>query len=97
VTIEEPEIILKSMIPISRKELIEENNLAYTSKTQSLETTIRRNNPNASEEWVQEELYRVEAEGANDDSFSLMAGRQSLQQFMGNKDKDGNPIEEDDE
>jgi len=97
VIIEEPEIILKSMIPISRKELIEENNLAYTSKTQSLETTMRRNNPNASEEWVQEELYRVEAERSNDDSFSLMAGRQSLQQLMGNKDKDGNPIEEDDE
>jgi hypothetical protein len=93
VIIEEPEILLKSMIPISRKELIEENNKAYTDETQSLETTIRRNNPNASEEWIQEELARVEAEKSGDDSFSLMMGRQNLQQMMGNKDSEGNPVE----
>ncbi len=97
VVIEEPEILLKSMIPISRKELIEENNLAYTDKTQSLETTIRRNNPNASEEWIQEELYRVETERSNDDSYSLLNGRQTLQQMFGNRDEEGNPIEQDDE
>lgn len=95
VYIETPEILLKSMIPISRKELIEENNMAFQAEAQSLETTIRRNNPNASEEWIQEELYRVEAEKSNDDSFSLLAGRQSLQQMMGNKDEEGNPIVDD--
>ncbi|MEI3607074.1 hypothetical protein SPD48_15355 [Pseudogracilibacillus sp. SE30717A] len=98
VIIEEPEILLKSMIPISRKELIEENKLAFEGAndqpTQSLETTIRRNNPNASEEWIQEELYRIEAERSNDDSFSLLNGRQTLQQMMGNRAADGNPIED---
>ncbi|MUK89145.1 hypothetical protein GMD78_12250 [Ornithinibacillus sp. L9] len=99
VIIEEPEITIKSMIPISRKELIEENNRAYTDGTQSLETTIRRNNPHASEEWIQEELERVEAEQSSDDSFSLLNGRQTLQQFMGNRDENGDPIQgkEDDE
>src|SRR5699024_5959662 len=42
VVIEEPDITLKTMIPISRKELIEENNQAFEAETQSLETTIRR-------------------------------------------------------
>lgn len=97
VVIEEPEILLKSMIPISRKELIEENNLAYTDKTQSLETTVRRNNPNASEEFIQEEIARIEAEKSGDDTFSLLRGRQTIQQMMGNRDKDGNPIEGDEE
>lgn len=59
VRIEEPEIELSSMVPISRKELIEENALAFEKGVQSLETTIRRNNPNASEEWIQEELERL--------------------------------------
>lgn len=99
VIIEEPEILLKSMIPISRKELIEENNLAYGGangkSAQSLETTVRRNNPNASEEWIREELARIEAEISDDDSYSLASGRQSIQQMMGNRDKGGNPIEDD--
>src|SRR5699024_2905442 len=77
VIIEEPEIQLKSMIPISRKELIEENNVAFEAETQSLETTIRRNNPNASEDWIQEEIERVESEQSSDDSFGLMRGRQN--------------------
>ncbi|WP_068672288.1 hypothetical protein [Oceanobacillus sp. Castelsardo] len=93
VVIEEPEVMLKSMIPISRKELIEENNMAYVQGTQSLEVTIRRNNPNASEEFIQEELARVEAERTNDDSFSLLRGRQTLTNFMGNRDANGNPIQ----
>lgn len=100
VIIEEPEILLKSMIPISRKELVEENNAAYGgangNSAQSLETTVRRNNPNASEEWIREELARIEAEKSDDDSFSLLSGRQSLQQMMGNRDENGDPIEVDD-
>lgn len=98
IVIEEPEIALKSMIPISRKELIEENKLAFEGsgdqRTQSLETTVRRNNPNASEEWIHEELTRIEAEKSDDDSFSLLSGRQSLQQFMDNRDEDGTPLDE---
>jgi len=97
VIIETPEITIKSMIPINRKELIEENSEASESNIQSLETTVRRMNPNASEEWVMEELTRIEAEKSNDDSFSLLRGRQNITQMMGNKDDDGNPIESNDD
>ncbi len=62
VVIEEPSITLTSMVPISRKELIEENMSAFEKGAQSLETTIRRNNPDASEEWIQEELMRLQEE-----------------------------------
>lgn len=94
VIVEEPEITLKSMIPISRKELVEENNMAYTDGTQSLETTIRRNNPNASNEWIEEEIERIEAEKSSDDSFALARGRQTLTNFFGNRDAQGNPIQD---
>lgn len=92
VIIEEPEITLKSMVPISRKELIEENTIAFSGGTQSLETTVRRNNPHASEEWIQEELARIEEEKQSDDSSSLLAGRMTLQNFMDNRDGNGDPV-----
>lgn len=85
ILIEQPEIQLKAMIPISRKELIEENSMTYSNGSQSLETTIRRNNPHASEEWVQEELLRVQEDKSYDDSNSLMRGRQTLNSFMDNR------------
>lgn len=97
VIIEEPEITLNSMIPISRKELIEENNLAFVAKSQSLETTVRRNNPHASEEWIEEELARIEEAAQSDDSSSLLLGRQTLANLQDNRDAEGNVIEDDEE
>lgn len=85
VVIEQPEIQLKAMIPISRKELIEENSLAYEKGTQSLEVTVRRNNPTASEEWIQEELVRIESESQGDDSNSLLKGRSTAMNYMDNR------------
>jgi hypothetical protein len=93
VIIEEPEITLKSMIPISRKELIEENTLAFEKGAQSLETTVRRNNPNASDEWIEEELARIEEGKQAEDSTSLTFGRQTLQTLQDNRDENGDPIE----
>lgn len=97
ISIEEPEITLNSMIPISRKELIEENNLAFAAGTQSLETTIRRTNPHASEEWIEEELVRIEEAAQSDDSTSLLVGRQTLTNLQDNRDVEGNVIEDDEE
>lgn len=88
VIIEQPEIQLKAMIPISRKELLEENAMAYEKGIQSLEVSVRRNNPTASEEWIQEELARIEEESRGDDSTSLLAGRRTLMNFMDNRRKD---------
>src|SRR5699024_7683779 len=58
IEIEEPDIDTKAMIPISKKELTEQNAEAFDADIQSLETTVRRNNPTASEEWIQEEMER---------------------------------------
>ncbi|MCP3026613.1 hypothetical protein [Halobacillus sp. A5] len=94
ILVEEPEISIKSMIPISRKELIEENNKGYVDGTQSLETTVRRNNPHASDEWIQEEVTRIEEEQQSDDTSSLVGGRSNLMNFMDNRDGNGDPVEE---
>lgn len=74
VVIEEPEIQLLGMIPISHKELVEENVLAFEKGAQSLETTVRRNNPQASEEWIEEELRRLDE--AEDAAYPIEAGGQ---------------------
>ncbi|POD46277.1 hypothetical protein BKM15_25895 [Pseudomonas syringae pv. syringae] len=97
VIIEEPEVQLNSMIPISRKELIEENNLTFVAGSQSLETTVRRNNPHASEEWIEEELVRIEEGSQGDDTTSLISGRQTLTNLQDNRDSEGNPIKGDEE
>ncbi len=83
--IEQPEISLKAMIPISRKELIEENDTAYKDGSQSLEVTVRRNNPHASEEWIQEELSRLEEAAAGNDTNSLIRGQQTLSNYLDNR------------
>ncbi|OCA87303.1 hypothetical protein A8F95_08630 [Bacillus wudalianchiensis] len=68
VVIEEPEIELRAMIPISKKELSEENSTAFSDGVQSLETTVRRMNPHASEEWILEEIKRINEENEIDDN-----------------------------
>ena len=86
VIVEQPEIELKDMIPVNRFELATENNTNYTAGTQSLETTVRRMNPHASEDWIQEELVRIEEGQATDDSASLAIGRQAMDYFTDNRD-----------
>ncbi|WP_339233837.1 hypothetical protein [Oceanobacillus sp. FSL W7-1281] len=97
IRIEQPEISLKAMIPISRRELLEENSMAYGRGTQSLEATVRRSNPHASEEWIQEEISRIEAESTSDDSTSLAFGRQTLNNFLDNRMGGNNNDEQNDD
>lgn len=86
VIIEEPEITTQSMVPVSRKELIEENMIPFngSKQAQSLETTVRRINPHASEEWIQEELTRIEEEAQGDDSTTIAHGRATLANYLDN-------------
>lgn len=94
VKIEEPEVQLLGMLPVQRKELVEENMMALGAgkSAQSLETTIRRNNPTASEDWILDELERIEAEAASTDSTSIAAGaRQTLSNFLDNPDERPTP------
>lgn len=85
VRIEQPDFVLKAMVPISRKELVEENIQAFTAGAQSLEETVRRLNPTSSEEWIQEEVARIEAAAAGDDTTSILRGRLSLGNFLDNR------------
>lgn len=68
VLIERPEIQTRAMVPISRQELLEENAKAYTDGVQSLETTIKAIHPHAADDWIQEEIERIKAEGEIDDN-----------------------------
>ncbi|MFB1100897.1 hypothetical protein [Terribacillus sp. JSM ZJ617] len=99
VIIEEPEITIQSMVPVSRKELIEENMIPFngSKQAQSLETTVRRINPHASEEWIQEELTRIEEEQQGDDSTTLAAGRMTLDNYMDNPSSRGQDTTEEEE
>ena len=89
VRIEEPDFQLSDMVPISGKETAEQNVLAYEKGTQSLETTVRRLNPEASEEWIEEEIARIEAGAGSDDSTSLLRGRAALSNYLDNPDSRG--------
>lgn len=93
VIIERPNIMLKDMLPQPKQELSTDNIAKYNSGVQSLEETVRANNPDKSESWVQEEIQRIEDEKSNTDSMTQDRGVMNLQQFMNNRDEDGNPLD----
>jgi len=93
VIIERPNIMLKDMLPQPKQELSTDNIAKYNAGVQSLEETVRANNPDKSEEWVQEELRRIEDEKSSTNSMTQDVGALNLQQFMNNRDEDGNPLD----
>lgn len=89
VKIEEPTIYLLGMIPVQRKEIVDEAMAAYSGangkSAQSLETTVRKINPDKSEDWIQDELTRIELESQSDNSTTLDTGsRQTLENLLDN-------------
>ncbi|OXS77947.1 hypothetical protein [Domibacillus enclensis] len=92
VMIEEPQIEIREMIPISREELISQNKDALVAGSQSLETTVRRTNPDASEEWIEEEVARIEEAKQSDDSTSLLLGRQTALNLNDNRNEAGDIV-----
>ncbi|MDW3926440.1 hypothetical protein QI302_02245 [Staphylococcus saprophyticus] len=94
IIIERPNIIVKDMLPKPQEEVSTENIAKYNAGVQSLEETIRRINPEKSEEWLQEEIERIQSNQTQSDSMSLDLGNQSLQNFMNNRDDNGNPLDE---
>lgn len=98
VQVEEPDIALNDMVPVTRTDLIAENLPALEAGAMSIETFVRRTNPFASEEWIQEEIERIETEKQSVDSIALaVGGGQSAEDFADQRDKEGNPLPEDDE
>ncbi|PTK30818.1 hypothetical protein [Staphylococcus hominis] len=94
VIIERPNIMLKDMLPQPKQELSVDNIAKFNAGVQSLEETVRANNPDKSEEWVREEIQRIEDEKANTDSMSILNGGMNMQQFMNNRNADGEPLDE---
>lgn len=85
---EEPDIALYEMVPVTRTDLITENLAAYEAGALSLETFVRRTNPFASEEWIQEEITRIEEEKQTADS----TGIPSFEDMNDQRDVNGDPI-----
>lgn len=74
------------MMPVTSKETSTLNNQSYAAGTQSLEQTVRNNNPDKSEEWIMEEVEKIEAERTSQDSMSLLRGNMTGLNFNDNKE-----------
>ncbi|WP_239724756.1 MULTISPECIES: hypothetical protein [unclassified Mammaliicoccus] len=94
--IEKPIIVQKDMMPVTSKETSTLNNQSYAAGTQSLEQTVRNNNPDKSEEWIMEEVEKIEAERTSQDSMSLLRGNMTGLNFNDNKEdeEETNPVDE---
>ena len=96
IIIEKPIIVQKDMMPVTSKETSTLNNQSYAAGTQSLEQTVRNNNPDKSEEWIMEEVEKIEAERTSQDSMSLLRGNMTGLNFSDNKEdeEETNPVDE---
>ncbi|MBO3062729.1 hypothetical protein [Mammaliicoccus fleurettii] len=96
VIIEKPIIVQKEMMPVTTKEISTLNIQRYAAGTQSLEQTVRNNNPDKSEEWIMEEVEKIEAERTSQDSMSLLRGNMTGLNFNDNKEdeEETNPVDE---
>lgn len=96
IIIEKPIIVQKDMMPVTSKETSTLNNQSYAAGTQSLEQTVRNNNPDKSEEWILEEVEKIEAERTSQDSMSLLRGNMTGLNFNDNKEdeEETNPVDE---
>lgn len=96
IIIEKPIIVQKDMMPVTSKETSTLNNQSYAAGTQSLEQTVRNNNPDKSEEWIMEEVEKIEAEKTSQDSMSLLRGNMTGLNFNDNKEdeEETNPVDE---
>ncbi|EKA2859809.1 hypothetical protein OK030_002069 [Staphylococcus pseudintermedius] len=94
VIIERPNIMFKDMLPQPKQEVSTDNITKYQAGAQSLEETVRQNNPDKSEEWIDEEIERIRSDKTSTDSIAIDRGNQTLQNFLNNRDEEGNPLDE---
>lgn len=107
IQIEEPEIGLNEMIPIERKELIDQHLALYAPNgggkaAISLETLLRKIHPHASDDWIQEEMDRIDEDAASMDTAGTAGvGAQTLASMLDNPQNraaaPGNALADDDE
>ncbi|MFV5767206.1 hypothetical protein [Mammaliicoccus sciuri] len=94
IIIEQPNIMVKDMIPQPKQELSVDNISKYNANVQSLEETIRQNNPDKSEEWIKEEIERIREDKSSTDSMAVDRGNQTINNFLNNRDSEGNALDE---
>ena len=97
IIVEKPIIVQEDMMPVTSKETSTLNNQSYSAGTQSLEQTVRNNNPDKSEEWILDEVEKIEGERTSQDSFTLGRGNMTATNFNDNIDPDETeekPLEE---
>jgi hypothetical protein len=85
--VDKPDIHLTDMIPISRKELLEQEALAYEKKIQSRYETVKKIKPNDSEESIEDEIALIESENQSDDTNGILGARSTLTNLLDNKDE----------
>jgi hypothetical protein len=85
--VDKPDIHLTDMIPISRKELLEQEALAYEKKIQSRYETVKKIKPNDSEESIEDEIALIESENQSDDTNGILGARSTLNNLLDNKDE----------
>lgn len=86
IIVEKPIIVQEDMMPVTSKETSTLNNQSYSAGTQSLEQTVRNNNPDKSEEWILDEVEKIEGERTSQDSFTLGRGNMTATNFNDNID-----------
>lgn len=89
IIVEEPKIQIRSMMPIARKELIEQESSAFKNGTQSIRTTVENQNPTASDEWITDEIDAIEEGGASTDTTAILQGRQTMNNLLDNRNANG--------
>lgn len=95
IIVEKPVINVGDMITKPKDESDKTIIEKYEKGLLSLESAIKELNPEKDDDWVLDEVARIQDEKASDDSFSLLSGRQSIQGMFGNRDSSGNPLNND--
>lgn len=94
IIIEKPVVQVTEMIPTTAKEMADESIAKFSNGVQSLDETVRELHPDKSEEWITEELDRIESSKTSQDSMSLLNGNMSLNNFLNNTNAQGQPLDE---
>ncbi|WP_105992235.1 hypothetical protein [Staphylococcus chromogenes] len=94
VIIERPNVMFKGMIPQPKTELSQDSIAKFNAGIQSLEESVRESNPDKSEEWIEQEIERIQNDKNKTDTMALDRGRQTLQNFMNNRNSLGQPLDE---
>lgn len=91
-----PNFTIKEMIPVTRKEAVETENVAFAGGDgiQSIESAVRRINPHWTDEEIEAEVEKIEAGRQTADSTNLTpnASASTVQNLLDNRDSSGNPL-----